>query len=385
MQTLLGDGNPHVRESAVKIAGYFGYAACAPALLDRCRDTDEAVRAAALEHIAYLDDERSVSILVSALANDTPRARAAAAQALGHANGPAALEALRQAVGDPDPWVRYFSVTSLGREADRASLPVLEQMAAHDVAPQVRIAAIGAIGEIGVVSEAAVQMLVNFTGSADDELAIAGLRALGSVDAPSVLEPLRRALSAAQPDRRAAAAAALARRGGEAAVELLAWTAAGDADHAVARAAIDGLTRIGDGSTPHAGAAIAAIAAVAGDSARRAEAIAALARVSDAAIPRVGAALASREAGVRCAVVEALGRLTHPVASEYVVTALSDGDASVRQAAVIVVARLGTRGVARTITGLAAADPSESVRVAAENALRRMGRGPADVASPPLS
>jgi HEAT repeat protein len=385
MQSLLGDGDPHVRESAVKIAGYFGYAACAPALLDRCRDTNEAVRAAAIEHIAYLDDERSVSILVSALATDTPRARAAAAQALGHAGGAAALDALRQAVGDPDPWVRYFSVTGLGREADRASLPMLERIAAEDAAPQVRIAAIGAIGEIGVVSETAVQMLVNFTAGADHELAIAALRALGSVDAPLVLDPLRQALSAAQPERRAAAAEALARHGGATAVELLEWTAAGDADHAVVRAAIDGLSRIGDGATPDAGAAITAIAAIAGDSARRAEAIAALARVSNAAIPRVGAALASREAGVRCAVVEALGRLAHPAASEYVVTALSDGDASVRQAAVMVVSRLGTRGVARAITGLAATDPSEGVRLAAENALRRMGKGPDDVAAPSAS
>jgi HEAT repeat protein len=249
----------------------------------------------------------------------------------------------------------------------------------------VRIAAIGAIGEIGVVSETAVQMLVHFTGGADHELAIAALRALGSVDAPSVLDPLRRALSAAQPERRAAAAEALARHGGSTAVELLEWTAAGDTDHAVARAAIDGLSRIGDGATPYAGAAIGAIAAIAGDSARRAEAIAALAGVSNAAIPRVGAALASREAGVRCAVVEALGRLAHPAASEYVVTALSDGDASVRQAAVMVVSRLGTRGVARAITGLAATDPSEGVRLAAENALRRMGKGPDDVAAPSAS
>ena len=109
IRRLLDDGDPLVRESAVKIAGYFGYAACAEALLDRCRDADETVRAAALEHVAYLDDERSLPMLVAALAADTPRARAAAAQALAHAERPEALDALRRGVGDPDPWVRYFA------------------------------------------------------------------------------------------------------------------------------------------------------------------------------------------------------------------------------------------------------------------------------------
>jgi hypothetical protein len=51
----------------------------------------------------------------------------------------------------------------------------------------------------------------------------------------------------------------------------------------------------------------------------------------------------------------------------------------------MVVSRLGTRGVARAIAGLAATDPSGGVRLAAENALRRMGKGPGDVAAPSAS
>ena len=380
---LLEDADPHVRESAVKIAGYFGYPSCADALLDRCRDTDEAVRAAALEHIALLDDDRSVSLLVAAMANDTPRARAAAAQGLAHAQRADAIEALRGGVEDVDPWVRYFSVTSLGRQADQASLPLLKRVAAEDGAPQVRIAAIDAIGEIGVASDAdAVPMLAAFAEAPDDGLAIAALRALGAVEGASALQPLRRALSAAQPDRRLAAAAAIARRGGPPAVELLRWMAAADADPQVMRAAIEGLSRIAIGATPHAASAVAAIATVASDPARRADAIAALARVPEPVIPRVGDALSSREPSVRRAVLEALGRRAHPTASAYVVTALEDGDASVRQLAVTILSRLGSRGVARAFAELAASDPSEGVRRAAEVALRRIGKGQGGAASP---
>ena len=376
MRALLEDGDPRIRESAVKIAGYFGYASCADALLDRCRDTDETVRAAALEHVAFLDDGRSAPVLIAALANETPRARAAAAQALAHAAGAEALDALRRAAGDPDPWVRYFSVTSLGRLSDRASLPRLEQMAAEDGAQQVRLAAIGAIGEIGVANDgAAVSMLEAISEAPDDELAMAALRALASVDAASAFDALQRALSAERPARRAVAAEALARRGGPQAIELLQWTAAADPDASVMRTAIEGLGRIGDGASAHAREAVVAIAALAADPVRRASVIATLARLSDAAIPRLGEALQSRDPSVRRAVLEALGRLTRPAASAYLQTALTDEDASVRQLAVTVLARLGTRGLAKSFAELAASDPSEVVRRAAESAMRRMRKG----------
>jgi HEAT repeat protein len=384
VRELLDDADARVRESAVKIAGYFGYAACADALFDRCRDTDEIVRAAALEHVAYLDDPRAVPLLIAALATDTPRARAAAAQALAHADGPDTLAALRQALGDPDPWVRYFAVTSLGRQADRASLPRLERIAAEDAAQQVRIAAIGAIGDIGIASDAAaVQMLTAISEAADQELAVAAVRALGSVEASAAMDSLRRALSSPEPARRVAAAESIARRDGAPAIELLQWTAAADADATVVRAAIGGLSRIGAGAAPSARDAVAAIAALAADPTRRAEAVSALARVSAAAIPRVGEALSSREPTVRLAVIEALARLTHPAASAYVLIALTDADASVRQLAVTALSRLGTRGLARRFAELATSDPSEAVRHAAELALRRLGKGQGDASGSP--
>jgi len=202
-------------------------------------------------------------------------------------------------------------------------------------------------------------------------VAIAAVRALGLVDVPSALDPIRRALAAASPERRAAAAEAVARLGGAPAVELLKWTAAADSDPAVTRAAIGGLTQIGERASPLAAAAIAAVAAVATDPVRRAEAIGALARLSPAAIPRVGECVLSRDPHVRHAVVEALGRLSHPIASAYVRTALEDGDAAVRQHAVTVLSRLGTQGVARSFANLARTDPSEAVRRAADAALRR--------------
>jgi HEAT repeat protein len=368
---LLDAPDAHVRESAVKIAGYFGYTECAEALLARCHDPDEAVRAAALEHAAYLDDDRVLPLLVEALDRDTPRARAAAVQALAHVSSPEVLPVLRRATEDADPWVRYFSVTSLGRQVDGASLPILQRAAEHDRHQPVRIAAVEAIGAIG--GDAAADLLAGLTTTPVEEVATAAIAALGQTGSSHAFEPLRRALTGGHPAPRAAAAAALARWGGAPAVELLQWSAAGDADAAVVQAAIAGLRRIGSGTSDAAPQAITALAAVAGDPARRADAIAALARVPASAIPRVGEALSSRDPHVRHAVVEALGRLSHPVASAYVRSALEDSDPAVRQHAVVVLARLGSRGVARSFAVMARNDPSDGVRRAADAALRRSG------------
>jgi HEAT repeat protein len=369
MRTLLDAPDAHVRESAVKIAGYFGYRECAEGLLARCGDPDEAVRAAALEHVAYLDDERVLPLLVEALERDTPRARAAAVQALAHVTSPQVLPVLRRAAADADAWVRYFSMTSLGRQLDRESLPILARAAEHDSHQPVRMAAVEAIGAIG--GDAAADLLAGLTQTAVAEVSIAAIAALGQTGSPRALDALRHALSNGDPEQRAAAATAVARWGHEPAVELLQWTAAADPDPAVVGAAIGGLRRLGGGMSPVAAPAIAALAATAGDPARRAAAVAALASVPVAAIPRVGDALSSRDPHVRHAVVEALGRLSHPVASAYLRSALDDGEPAVRQHAVVVLARLGSRGVARSFADLARNDPSDSVRRAADAALRR--------------
>lgn len=371
MEELVGNPDPLVRESAVKIAGYFGYAPCADGLVERCKDSEETVRAAALEHIAFLDDERVVPTLIAALGQDTPRARAAAARALANVDGREALTSLRRALSDPDAWVRYFAAASLGRQADPLAVPLLDALARHDRMQHVRIAAVDAIGAIG--GESVATVLGRLTESDDAVVANAAVRALGAVNAPVVLEPLRQALSAPDAERRTAAAEALARWGKEPAVELLRWTSAADGRPDVARAAMAALHKIGNGRTPAARLAIAALAEVAADPSRRADAIAAMAQVSEEAIPAIGGCLSSRDPHVRRAVIEALGRLSHPTASAYIRGALEDGDPAVRQAAVATLAGLGTRGLARSFAEIARTDPSAAVRRAAEAALRRGG------------
>lgn len=103
----------------------------------------------------------------------------------------------------------------------------------------------------------------------------------------------------------------------------------------------------------------------------RADALDALAHLAPAALPELTAALSADDPVVRRGVVEALSRLSHPVASACLRRALTDGDAVVRRTAVAALSRVGSRGLGRQLAALAQSDPSPAVRHAAANALHR--------------
>ena len=79
---MMSDENPNVRESAVRVAGYFAYHV--DRLIERASDPHENVRRAAIETLPFLDDDRVLPVLMRALSQEGSRVRASAAQALGH-------------------------------------------------------------------------------------------------------------------------------------------------------------------------------------------------------------------------------------------------------------------------------------------------------------
>ena len=80
---------------------------------------------------------------------------------------------------------------------------------------------------------------------------------------------------------------------------------------------------------------------------------------------------AHSQPSVRRAVVDALGRMKQSIASEMLVKALDDEEASVRLTAVNALAYLGNRSAERKLVTVMRADPDTSVRRAAQKALRR--------------
>jgi HEAT repeat protein len=184
---------------------------------------------------------------------------------------------------------------------------------------------------------------------------------------------LRDALRSRDAARRSAAVDAIAACSGPEAIELLQWTASSDEDGHVVQAALNGLGTIANRNTAASAGAVAALVSLLSDPERRSDAIEVAGRLAPSAIPVLAESLATDDPPVRRGVVQALGRLSHTVASAYLQRALSDADDAVRREAVRALSRLGTRGLTRRFAAMSETDFSPAVRQAAAAALSRQG------------
>jgi len=363
IRRLLLDRNMHVRECAIRIAGYFGYPDCADLLLQGIHDGDENVRRAAVENLTNLEEERVLPVLRTAVRDESPKIRAAAAQSLGHLESVAAVPDLMRAMSDPDEWVRYYSARALRQIRSPESIDALAAALREDSATQVRIAAADALGSIG--GRRTVSFLAPFVTSDDSDLARAALLALGVVGHPDALYPIQAALRSSEPSRRLVAVRAIAARRDHDAAEALQWAAAADSSETVSDAAIDELSRM---ATPDS---IAALLRLTSDGRLREKAVVQISKLGHAHLERIKAGLSSPHMETRRAVVEALGRMKHPEASEALSAALDDERPEVRLAALIALRRLGSHVSERKLWTIARSDPDPGVREAAQQGLRR--------------
>jgi HEAT repeat protein len=362
---LLQHADPTLRESAVRIAGYFGYPDALDALIARAADPVEGVRRAAVEHLAYLDDARAMAALASAVRDESAKVRAAAAQALAHVPAEKAAAPLLVASGDTDTWVRYYAARALGDTGTGQAR--LAAMAEHDPAMHVRLAALEALGVAG--GSDAAEILLAYASAADADLAAAAIRSLGPSTDARAASALRGALRSPVVSLRLAAVTAFRVRGTGDGVSALQWTAAADADDAIALAAVEALGALARGGGHDGAAAIDALLSSTAEPRTRDAAVVALAKLTDARIEAVASGLTHVQPQVRAATIAALARMHHPDASGAIRGALDDDTAAVREAAVIALDRLGVRGIARKLAQMAREDPSRAVRRAAAAAV----------------
>lgn len=414
--TLLMDDNPWVRESAVKIAGYFAFDNCIDRLFQCCDDPVERVRRSAIEHLPYLETpQRAMNRLVATISRDSPQVRAAAARALGdmeferngmasgvardransannnardtEADGSVVLDCLLEALKDEDSWVRYYALSSIAKLVSREEVEVsppsrpfdsgngheldedvtlqgqdflfqvLQQLALADPANPVRARATEALGCIG--QERAVRILADLAevDDGDGEVARSAIAALGRIAHPDALAPLLNALNSPHAERRLDALQAFKERGGSQAQVALQWIAAADPETRVVRSAIDSLARM---ASPEA---ISSLLELTVDPTCRDTCVMALASVGGTGVE------ASRETsqGVLLPGNVLLERYIDSVAA-----GLQHVHASVRSATVEVLARLKHPYASEQL--IAALDDDErTVRLAALNALNHLG------------
>ena len=325
---LLVDPSAFRREAGAKIAGYFGFAACADAMLALCHDGDEAVRRAAVEHLSLLSDPRAEEILTEALRDECPSIRAAAAKALATFDAPGIEGLLERALSDPDMWVRYFAARSTRRRSGIGPtlLARLGELAKGDPLPPVRLAAIDALGS--VADPAVLPVLTSLLDDADADVRHAAAIALGASRVSDADRELLRALDHEDPDRRrfALEALALVEHPSSDVVDGAVRIARGQfGDDDVTRTAAMAL--LGRVATP---TAVGALSRLAASPAARRAAVTALADAAASGGAKLAREFASADESVRLAVVEALARARSSEATEIFVAALDDSSAAVR-------------------------------------------------------
>lgn len=299
----LSDPSARVRESAARIAGYFGYGACLRRMVELCDDEEPIVRRAAVEHLASYDQRAAGSKIREVLRGDLDGSvRSAAARALGHNGSAEALTALLEASHDSNLWVRYFAIRSLGRNGapNAMAIACLAECAMRDDAPPVRIAAIESLTALG--SPSVQPVLLGLARDPDIDIACAAITAIGAFEPGGSESMLRLALESHEPRVLRATFATLARHRAGHAVPRIAEIARDSRDDELRRDAVRTLGAIGGR------AAISELLALSADRHLRGTVISALAALDPEDTASLRAAQMDSDERRRRAVAEALSR-----------------------------------------------------------------------------
>jgi HEAT repeat protein len=288
-----------------------------------------------------MDDPRALDAVAQALDAGTSSLRAAAARALAQVDATVAVPRLLAACGDTDPWVRYYAARSLGHQGDLGAVDALVRLATADPVPPVRIAAVEAISELG--SGPGIAALEPLADDADPAVARQVLLALGQSAEPGALAALADALRSRVQGRAIAALDGIGRGAHTSLVPAIA-TLARSADPELRARAVAVLAVTGGGD------AVAALVAAAEEPHQTAGVVDALARLGEEQVPWLARGLGHADVAVRCAVIEALGRMRHGRAAPVLAAALRDEEEAARVAAAHALARIDLRA-ARVTTG----------------------------------
>jgi HEAT repeat protein len=418
----LADPDAAVRGAAVAALGRLGGAAlpALAALGERAqKDPDAAVRRAAVQAlgtVARPDKERHVEaarLLLPCLDDKEPTVRRAAAQGLNRldtgrindlvlpkmaamfaadpedndnvypdnyliTSGPAGVRQLGDLAGHANPEVRLAALVALAEMGDeaQAALPALVK-ALGDDKKEVRRAAFRAVGSLEKLAAPAVPALAEKLKCEDKEDRVRAAQVLGALG-EAALPALPALLEAARSKDDALRAAAVLtlpalRPDAKDALPVYADALARSADTGQAEGALRGLASLGAAGVP--GLIRGLGAKDAGARAQAARYLAGIPDAKEAARPALVKALADQAPAVRVAAARALGALgVDEAAATALAGLLGDADADVRRAAATALCGAPAGSAAAllpTLRAVAKKDRVEAVRRAAHEAALR--------------
>lgn len=321
-----------------------------------CGHDDGQVRRMAAEHLGRIANRSAATVLLKLLGNDEPSVVDAAVEALRTIGDPWVTDALCRQLRDPDAEVRLKAVGVLGKMGDPAAVGPLVDVLGKGDAP-LKCGVAQALGDLGTslgghVDPAVKVSLTTLVGDADPEVRLAAVRALGRIGDPGVVGLLADVLENGDPSLRRAVVDAFGSLGealrdtGEPAAKAMLLGLLDDRDPEIRLAAVRALGRIGDAEP--VGRLVGLLEV--GDAPLRrgvAEALGEIGTVlgdlrDDVAKKELIELVKDADWQVQLAAVVALGKLADPDATRPVVVALETGHLEVRCAAATTLGWIGS-------------------------------------------
>jgi HEAT repeat protein len=324
----------------------------------------EYVRTAAFRGLVLASDDQATALLAKAFAGNDRAAQRAALQLVREVRGEGVTKAIAEMIAGAAPADQAPLIEALRQRGDPAAAPAVI-VAAESPAPEVRAAALAALGTLGDASIAARLAEVAAKAAGPDQ--DAAREALAQLRDPKVREVLVAALPKATPAVQAEIVRALGRRLEKAAVPMLVKMAE-TGDDATRPAALRSLAALADAGA--AGDLIRLLRQAKTDAERDAaeQALAAACgrgERPEASVALVLAGMKDAPVAVRASLLRVAGRVGGAEALQALRAGLTDGDATIREAALRTMADFSGPEAAPDLLKLAADAPVPGQRVLA--------------------
>jgi HEAT repeat protein len=333
LSALLQSNNPFTRESAVRIAGYFGYREFISQILELFDDPVESVKRAVVESLPFFDSEKAIQLLKDAASSPSPQIRSSAAYALGFLPISQSGNSLLKLLADPNPWVKYYTIKSLTKLRCPEALSHILNISINDESPFVKIAAIAALGELG--GNYAIAHLAKLTSDPDINIACEAINALSKISHPDSIQPLIDSLRSKIPSIRKAAIQAMATKSDPEVIQLLQWKAVSESDLDLCAAAMNSLLQIGTEES------IQALIDTATNPKTAKLSISTIAKIPKSKIHILRLGIRHPNPEARKATIISLAMTKEPTAVDLIIQATTDHDPSVKSTAVSLLNDLG--------------------------------------------
>ena len=195
MERLVQSGHLFERESALRIAGYFGYEACLPHVLDALNDPEEFIRLAAIEVLPFFDYPATGKIVGNLYKISGNRFRSQILKSATFMESDDALPLIRQALEESDPWIKTYALRSAGTLNLREVAPQIKQLLTMEGPVFVKITAIQALGDMRM--EGAEEEIAAMADGSNFDLALTVVNALGSMGTHAAFNALHQLLQKA--------------------------------------------------------------------------------------------------------------------------------------------------------------------------------------------